>query len=103
MAETYLLCRRLGSTRAGAVAGGLVFGGTFGFQNVYLPPFLEGGAWLPIAALALTCAAMLIAFGYFGMLPTPEVNTVSRSIFMAFGVASATLYAGVPYTFTISA
>ena len=45
------------------------------------------------SALALTCAAMLIAFGYFGMLPTPEVNTVSRSIFMAFGVASATLYA----------
>ncbi len=45
------------------------------------------------SALALTCAAMLIAFGYFGMLPTPEANTVSRSIFMAFGVASATLYA----------
>ena len=45
------------------------------------------------SALALTCAAMLIAFGYFGMLPIPEVNTVSRSIFMAFGVASATLYA----------
>jgi cell cycle sensor histidine kinase DivJ len=45
------------------------------------------------SALALTCAAMLIAFGYFGMLPTPEMNTVSRSIFMAFGVASATLYA----------
>jgi len=45
------------------------------------------------SALALTCVAMLIAFGYFGMLPTPEVNTVSRSIFMAFGVASATLYA----------
>ncbi len=45
------------------------------------------------SALALTCAAMLIALGYFGMLPTPEVNTVSRSIFMAFGVASATLYA----------
>jgi two-component system, cell cycle sensor histidine kinase DivJ len=45
------------------------------------------------SALALTCAAMLIAFGYFGMLPTPELNTVSRSIFMAFGVASATLYA----------
>ena len=45
------------------------------------------------SALALTCAAMLIVFGYFGMLPTLEVNTVSRSIFMAFGVASATLYA----------
>src|ERR1700675_4492062 len=27
------------------------------------------------SALALTCVAMLIAFGYFGMLPTPEVNT----------------------------
>jgi cell cycle sensor histidine kinase DivJ len=45
------------------------------------------------SALALTCAAMLIAFGYFGMLPTPELNTASRSIFMSFGVASATLYA----------
>jgi cell cycle sensor histidine kinase DivJ len=45
------------------------------------------------SALALTCAAVLIAFGYFGMLPTPELNTASRSIFMAFGVASATLYA----------
>jgi cell cycle sensor histidine kinase DivJ len=45
------------------------------------------------SALALTCAAMLIAFGYFGMLPTSELNTASRSIFMAFGVASATLYA----------
>ena len=45
------------------------------------------------SALALTCAAMLIAFGYFGMLPTPELNAASRSIFMAFGVASATLYA----------
>jgi cell cycle sensor histidine kinase DivJ len=45
------------------------------------------------SALALTCAAMLIAFGYFGMLPTSELNAASRSIFMAFGVASATLYA----------
>src|ERR1700716_2240108 len=45
------------------------------------------------SALALTCAAMLIAFGYFGMLPTSEVDAVSRGIFMAFGVASATLYA----------
>ncbi|MGZ5811377.1 MAG: PAS domain-containing sensor histidine kinase [Xanthobacteraceae bacterium] len=45
------------------------------------------------SALALTCAALLIAFGYFGILPTPELNTASRSIFMAFGVASATLYA----------
>ncbi len=45
------------------------------------------------SALALTCAALLIASGYFHMLPPPETNTVSRGVFMAFGVASATLYA----------
>ena len=45
------------------------------------------------SALALACAALLIAAGYFDMLPTPDVSAVSRGIFMAFGVASATLYA----------
>jgi cell cycle sensor histidine kinase DivJ len=45
------------------------------------------------SALALACTAVLIIFGYFGLLPTPELNTASRGIFMAFGVASATLYA----------
>jgi two-component system, cell cycle sensor histidine kinase DivJ len=45
------------------------------------------------SALALACCALLIGFGYFHMLPAPELNTVSRGIFMAFGVASATLYA----------
>jgi hypothetical protein len=50
---TYLLCRSLGATRAGASAGAVVYGGTFGLQNVYLPAFLEGGVWLPVAALAL--------------------------------------------------
>jgi len=49
----YALCRSLGTTRAGASAGAVVYGGTFGFPNVYLPAFLEGGAWLPVAALAL--------------------------------------------------
>ena len=45
------------------------------------------------SALALACTALLIAFGQFGMLPVAEAHAFSRGIFMAFGVASATLYA----------
>ncbi len=46
------------------------------------------------SALALACAALLIALGYFGMFPAPVMSEASRAICMAFGVASATLYAG---------
>jgi len=45
------------------------------------------------SALALSCAALLILSGHFGLLPAPEANPLLRGIFMAFGVASATLYA----------
>jgi two-component system, cell cycle sensor histidine kinase DivJ len=45
------------------------------------------------SALALACTGLLIVFGYLHMLPAPEISTLSRGIFMAFGVASATLYA----------
>jgi two-component system, cell cycle sensor histidine kinase DivJ len=45
------------------------------------------------SALALSCAALLILSGHFGLLPAPETNPLLRGIFMAFGVASATLYA----------
>jgi cell cycle sensor histidine kinase DivJ len=45
------------------------------------------------STLALACTALLIAFGHFGILPAPEASTALRGIFMAFGVASATLYA----------
>jgi cell cycle sensor histidine kinase DivJ len=45
------------------------------------------------SALALTCTALLIAFGHFDMLPASDVSALSRGVFMAFGVASATLYA----------
>jgi cell cycle sensor histidine kinase DivJ len=45
------------------------------------------------STLALACTALLIASGHFGMLPAGDVNPVLRGIFMAFGVASATLYA----------
>jgi two-component system, cell cycle sensor histidine kinase DivJ len=45
------------------------------------------------SALALACTSLLIVLGHFHMLPAPEANTDLRAIFMAFGVASATLYA----------
>jgi two-component system, cell cycle sensor histidine kinase DivJ len=45
------------------------------------------------SALALICAGLLIALGHFGMLPAPDTGAALRGVFMAFGVASATLYA----------
>jgi cell cycle sensor histidine kinase DivJ len=45
------------------------------------------------SALALTCAGLLIVLGHFGMLPAPDTSAALRGAFMAFGVASATLYA----------
>jgi cell cycle sensor histidine kinase DivJ len=45
------------------------------------------------SALALSCAALLIAAGYLDMLPAPEISPTLRVILMGFGVASATLYA----------
>jgi two-component system, cell cycle sensor histidine kinase DivJ len=45
------------------------------------------------SALALGCASLLIVLGHFHMLPAGEANAALRAIFVAFGVASATLYA----------
>src|SRR3954464_13110285 len=45
------------------------------------------------STLALSCAALLIAFGHFDLLPAAEPNAVLRGVLMAAGVASATLYA----------
>ena len=45
------------------------------------------------SALALACCALLIALGHLEMLPAGDPNPLLRDIFMAFGVASATLYA----------
>ncbi|HWX06018.1 MAG TPA: histidine kinase dimerization/phospho-acceptor domain-containing protein, partial [Bradyrhizobium sp.] len=45
------------------------------------------------SALALSCAALLIVSGHFGVLPPVDANPQLRGVFMAFGVASATLYA----------
>jgi two-component system, cell cycle sensor histidine kinase DivJ len=45
------------------------------------------------SALALSCAALLIALGHFHFLPVPESNAALHGVLMAAGVASATLYA----------
>jgi two-component system, cell cycle sensor histidine kinase DivJ len=45
------------------------------------------------SALALSCAALLIGLGHFGLLSPPEADPLLRDVTMAFGVASATLYA----------
>ncbi|WP_036048994.1 PAS domain-containing sensor histidine kinase [Bradyrhizobium sp. Tv2a-2] len=43
--------------------------------------------------LALSCAAILIALGHFDLLPLAEAGAPRHAMMMAFGVASATLYA----------
>ena len=50
---TFALCRALGATRAGSVAGAVTFATTFAVPSLYIPSFLEAGAWLPFAGLAL--------------------------------------------------
>ena len=47
------------------------------------------------AVLALSCALLLIFIGHFGWLPRPRTNPELRTTLLAFGVASATLYAAV--------
>ena len=43
--------------------------------------------------LTFSCAALLIALGHFGMLPHLDGKAPRQAMLMAFGVASATLYA----------
>jgi cell cycle sensor histidine kinase DivJ len=45
------------------------------------------------ALLALSCAALLIALGHFDLLRHVDGNAPKHGVLMAFGVASATLYA----------
>ena len=45
------------------------------------------------SALALSCAALLILCCYLGVLAPAETSAASRGMLMAFGLASATLYA----------
>jgi cell cycle sensor histidine kinase DivJ len=45
------------------------------------------------SGLALSCTALLIVLGHFDVLPVADASSALRSVFMAFGVVSATLYA----------
>lgn len=45
------------------------------------------------SGLAIVCVFALIAMSGLDVLPTPDTAVVARSTFMAFGIASATLYA----------
>jgi cell cycle sensor histidine kinase DivJ len=45
------------------------------------------------SALALSCAALLILFTQLGWAPLGQADAIERGMFMAFGIASATLYA----------
>jgi cell cycle sensor histidine kinase DivJ len=45
------------------------------------------------SALALLCVSVLILMGAFHMLPPSQASGLARTVLMAFGVASATLYA----------
>jgi cell cycle sensor histidine kinase DivJ len=45
------------------------------------------------SALALSCAALLVLGGHFGVLQVGDANPATRGMLMALGVASATLYA----------
>jgi len=57
---TFALCREIGATRWGSVAGAIAYVMPAEFPHLYFPPFLEGGAWLPVAGL---CASRLLAGG----------------------------------------
>jgi cell cycle sensor histidine kinase DivJ len=45
------------------------------------------------SVLALACTVVLIVLGHFDMVPASNANIAGHGIWMAFGVASATLYA----------
>ena len=45
------------------------------------------------SGLALACVGLLILLGQFDLLPLQQASAAGRGLFMAFGVASATLYA----------
>ena len=75
--------------------GGIEFFAAFWLVIVPLEAALSGSRRVVgfASVLALGCASLLIILGHFHMLPAPEVNPALRSVLVAFGVASATLYA----------
>lgn len=64
LVATIALCRALGAGITGALLGAAVFVGVHALPALYWPPFLEAGAWLPVAALALVRLAATAAWGW---------------------------------------
>lgn len=50
---TYSLCRRLASSRGGALAAAIMATMTMALPWIFWPAFLESAAWMPLATLAL--------------------------------------------------
>ena len=82
------------------MAVAMTTGGTESFAAIWLavvPLELALSASRRVVAFAsvltLSCVAMLIASGHFGVSPATDVNPALHGAYMAFGVVSATLYA----------
>ena len=89
---SYVLCRQLGTTRTGAAAAGVIVAGTFAYPNIYMPHFLEAGAWLPVVALALLRVAAgggwgrPIALGVAGAMPVLAGGS-QMILYLLYGIA----------------
>jgi hypothetical protein len=64
LVATFLLCRALGTGGLAAITGAAAFVGIHALPALGWPNFLEGGAWLPVAALALVRLAATASFGW---------------------------------------
>ncbi|MGE9009320.1 PAS domain-containing sensor histidine kinase [Leptospira interrogans] len=78
-----------------ATTGGIESFATVGLVVVPLEAALSASRRVVAfaSALALSCAALLIALGHFDLLPVVEPIAALRSVLMAVGIAAATLYA----------
>ncbi len=92
IAATYALGRALGAAPLGAVAGAITYTGIHALPNVYTPAFLEGGVWLPVAALALVRLGATGAWRWALALGTAVGLTVlagcyQHALYAAYGLA----------------
>ena len=89
---TFLLCRTLGVGRVAAAAGAAVYAATFGRAMLFSPPFLEAGAWLPVAALALERLIVdgrwrwVVLLGVSGAMPV-LAGGGQAAVYVAYGLA----------------
>jgi hypothetical protein len=89
---TFALCRTLGLGRAPAAAGAAAYAATFGRAMLFAPPFLEAGAWLPVAALALERLVVdgrwrwVVLLGVSGAMPV-LAGGYQAPVYVAYGLA----------------